>query len=90
MMDRNMMDRKSKVTEVLEKHQGEKHVVILHNYPDPDAIASAFAHRLISEQYDIQVDIIYTGKISHSQNIALVKIHVIILLPFDYTMPLTH
>jgi nanoRNase/pAp phosphatase (c-di-AMP/oligoRNAs hydrolase) len=67
------MDKKSKIADVLEKHRGEKHLVVLHDYPDPDAIASAYAHRLISVQFEINVDIIYTGKISHSQNIALVK-----------------
>jgi nanoRNase/pAp phosphatase (c-di-AMP/oligoRNAs hydrolase) len=83
------MDRKAKIAEVLEKHRGEKHLVVLHDYPDPDAIASAFAHRLISEQYEINVDITYTGKISHSQNVALVKLLGIDLVPFNEKMALS-
>ncbi len=77
------MEKKAKLAEVLEKHRGEKHLVVLHDFPDPDAISSAFAHRLISAEYDIDVDVVYTGKISHSQNIALVKLSGIELLPYD-------
>src|SRR3990172_2624548 len=77
------MDKKQKIAELLEKHRGEKHVVVLHDFPDPDAISSAFAHRLISAEYDIEVDILFTGKISHSQNIALVKLLGIDLIPYD-------
>src|SRR3972149_7550498 len=67
---------------ILEKHRGEKHLVVLHDYPDPDAISCAFAHKLISARFGIQVDILYTGKISHSQNLALVKLIGIDLIPF--------
>jgi nanoRNase/pAp phosphatase (c-di-AMP/oligoRNAs hydrolase) len=83
------MAQKLKIAEVLEKHRGEKHLVVLHNYPDPDAISAAFAHKLISEAYDIQVDIIYSGKISHGQNIALVKLLGIELIPFKSGMDLS-
>ncbi len=76
------MAAKIKIAEVLEKHRNEKHLIVLHDYPDPDAIASAFAHRLISAQFDIQLDIVYSGKISHGQNIALVKLLGIDLIPF--------
>jgi len=46
------MDRKLKIAEILEKHQGEKHLVVLHDYPDPDAIASAYVTG-DSEQFEI-------------------------------------
>jgi nanoRNase/pAp phosphatase (c-di-AMP/oligoRNAs hydrolase) len=76
------MEKKLRIAEVLEQHRGEKHLVVLHEYPDPDAISSAIAHRLISEEFGIQVDVTYTGKISHSQNIALVKLLGIDLIPY--------
>ena len=57
----------------LETHRGERHAIIMHAFPDPDAIASAFAHRLISTRYEIDTAIFYSGKISHAQNTALVK-----------------
>jgi nanoRNase/pAp phosphatase (c-di-AMP/oligoRNAs hydrolase) len=83
------MAKKHELAELLEKHRGEKHLVILHEYPDPDAISSAFAHRLISAEYGIETDIIYTGKISHSQNIALVKLLGVDLSPYNGKLDLT-
>lgn len=68
---------------VLDNHRGEKHLVVLHNYPDPDAIASAYAHRLISEAFDIEVDIVYMGNVSHQQNIALARVLDLNLMLFD-------
>lgn len=59
---------------VLAAHRDECHAIILHDYPDPDAIAAAFAHRLISAHYHIETDILYAGTISHQQNIALVRL----------------
>jgi nanoRNase/pAp phosphatase (c-di-AMP/oligoRNAs hydrolase) len=58
----------------LSKHRGERHVVVLQNFPDPDAISSAFAHQLIAAQFDIDVDVVYERRISHQQNIALVRL----------------
>lgn len=58
----------------LSERRGERHVVILQNFPDPDAISSAFAHQLISAQFDIDVDVVYERRISHQQNIALVRL----------------
>jgi nanoRNase/pAp phosphatase (c-di-AMP/oligoRNAs hydrolase) len=64
----------SKLEAVLEAHKGETHIVAIQDFPDPDAIASAFAHKLICLKYDIEVDIVYTGRISHQQNVALIKL----------------
>jgi nanoRNase/pAp phosphatase (c-di-AMP/oligoRNAs hydrolase) len=66
---------------VLERHRGERHIGVLQDYPDPDAISSAFAHKLISTQYDINVDIVYGQQVSHQQNIALIKLLGIPLTP---------
>jgi len=82
------MPGKLRFSEMLEKHKGEKHLVVLHDYPDPDAISSAFTHRLISAVYDIDVDIVYTGKISRSQNVALVKLLGIDLIPYKGSLDL--
>jgi len=78
----------SNIKDILEEHRGEYHAVVIQNYPDPDAIASAFAHQLISKQFDIDVDILHTGEISHQQNIALVKLLAIPLLRYDETLAL--
>jgi nanoRNase/pAp phosphatase (c-di-AMP/oligoRNAs hydrolase) len=67
-------DTRADIGRVLDAHRGERHVVVLQDFPDPDGISSAFAHRIISAAFDISVDIIYSGRISHLQNVALVKL----------------
>jgi nanoRNase/pAp phosphatase (c-di-AMP/oligoRNAs hydrolase) len=62
------------LSEFFKAHQGESHVIVLHDYPDPDAISCAFVHQIISSTFGISCDIVYGGKISHPQNIALVKL----------------
>jgi Exopolyphosphatase-related proteins len=47
---------------------------LLQDFPDPDALSSAWTYKLIAEQYDIQCEIIYAGALSHQENIALVKL----------------
>ncbi len=69
-----------KLLDLLSARRGERHIIVLHAYPDPDAIASAYAHRLISAHFGIETDIMYCGTISHSQNVALIR-----LLKLDLT-----
>ncbi|NJK41700.1 MAG: bifunctional oligoribonuclease/PAP phosphatase NrnA [Acaryochloridaceae cyanobacterium SU_2_1] len=59
---------------VLEDHRGESQLVILQDFPDPDALSSAWAYQLIAKQFDIQCEILYAGTLSHQENIALVKL----------------
>lgn len=59
--------------EVLKGHAGEKHVIAIRGYPDPDSIGSAMAHAYICAQYDIEATILYFDDISHQENRALVK-----------------
>ncbi len=59
---------------VLDQHRGRRHLVILQDFPDPDALSSAWAYSLIAERFDIQSDIVYGGTLSHQENIALVKL----------------
>lgn len=60
--------------EVLENHRGDAQLIILQDFPDPDALSSAWAYKLIAEQFDIQCEILYAGTLSHQENIALVKL----------------
>ncbi len=71
------------LVQLLEAHRGERHVIVLQNYPDPDAISSAYAHQLISRRLGIETDILYGGKVSHQQNIALLKLLGLEMLAFD-------
>jgi nanoRNase/pAp phosphatase (c-di-AMP/oligoRNAs hydrolase) len=70
----NLKQIVTKLKAVLEKHQGEHQLIILQDFPDPDALASAWAYQLIAETYNIQCDICYAGTLSHQENIALVKL----------------
>ncbi|MGB3532387.1 MAG: bifunctional oligoribonuclease/PAP phosphatase NrnA [Microcoleaceae cyanobacterium] len=59
---------------VLRQHTGERHLVIIQDFPDPDALSSAWAYALIAQQFEIDCDIVYGGTLSHQENIALVKL----------------
>ena len=83
-----MMAERPDVYKILEAHRGQRHLVVLQAFPDPDAISSAFAHRLISARFDIETAILYSGKISHQQNVALVKLLGIDLIRYDETLDL--
>lgn len=74
--------------DVLAAHQGERHLIVLHAYPDPDAISAAYAHRLISARCHIDTDIIYCGTISHGQNVALTRLLKLNLAPYDPALDL--
>ncbi|WP_323798590.1 bifunctional oligoribonuclease/PAP phosphatase NrnA [Microcoleus sp. FACHB-672] len=60
--------------QTLERHRGQRQLVILQDFPDPDALSGAWAYQLIAQQYDIHCDIVYAGALSHQENIALVKL----------------
>jgi nanoRNase/pAp phosphatase (c-di-AMP/oligoRNAs hydrolase) len=74
---------------LLAEHRGRRHIIVLQNYPDPDAISSAFAHQLIARRYGVETDIVYSGKISHQQNVALLKLLGIHVTLFDDTLNLS-
>jgi nanoRNase/pAp phosphatase (c-di-AMP/oligoRNAs hydrolase) len=62
------------VRHLLEAHQDERQMVLLQDFPDPDALSSAWAYKLIAAQYKIECDIVYAGTLSHQENIALVRL----------------
>lgn len=64
----------TKLKATLERHRGERQLVVLQDFPDPDALSSAWAYELIAQQYDIQCEIVYAGTLSHQENITLVKL----------------
>ncbi|MFN9176151.1 MAG: DHH family phosphoesterase, partial [Synechocystis sp.] len=64
----------TKLQHHLERHQSERFIVVIQDFPDPDALSSAWAFQLIAAQYEIQCDIVYAGTLSHQENIALVKL----------------
>lgn len=72
----------------LEAHRGEAHIVALQDFPDPDAISSAMAYRMMAARYDIEAEIVYEGRISHQENLALVHILSIDLIRFTEALPM--
>ncbi|MEM6610953.1 MAG: bifunctional oligoribonuclease/PAP phosphatase NrnA [Cyanobacteria bacterium P01_C01_bin.72] len=62
------------LAKVLEQHRGEKQIVVIQDFPDPDALSSAWAYQLIAANYDISCDIVYGGTLSHQENITLVRL----------------
>jgi nanoRNase/pAp phosphatase (c-di-AMP/oligoRNAs hydrolase) len=72
--DVRAMSKAAEMAALLEKHRGEHHAIVMQDYPDPDAISSAWAHKMIAARYGIDCDIIYEGRISHQENLALVQL----------------
>jgi len=59
---------------VLDKHRDEKHLVVLQDFPDPDALSAAWSYGLIAQQFNIECVNVYAGTLSHQENIALVRL----------------
>ena len=74
--------------EFLERHRAEDHCVALQDFPDPDAIAGALAYRTLARRFDIAVDILYEGRISHQENLALVHLLDLELTRYTESLPL--
>jgi nanoRNase/pAp phosphatase (c-di-AMP/oligoRNAs hydrolase) len=72
----------------LQKHRGERHVAALQDFPDPDAISSALAYRMLAARSDIEVEMLYEGRISHQENLALVQVLDLELTRYTEGMPL--
>jgi len=59
---------------LLEGRRGERHVVALQDFPDPDAISSGMAYRELAGAFGITADLMYEGVISHPENLALINL----------------
>lgn len=68
------LSKAAELSALLEAHRGERHAIVMQDYPDPDAISTAWAHKLMSARFGIECDIIYEGRISHQENLALVQL----------------
>jgi len=61
------------IEELKDKEEGKLGIVV-HDSPDPDAIASALALRQIAKHVGVSADILYRGEIGHHVNRAFVNI----------------
>ena len=57
--------------------------IVMHDAPDPDAIASALALAELADKVGIDTDLCYYGSISHQENRALVNLLDIDLIEFE-------
>lgn len=64
----------AELRQTLERHRSDRQLIVIQDFPDPDALSSAWAYQLIAQQYSIQCEIVYAGTLSHQENIALVKL----------------
>lgn len=72
--DLSMEQKVETLRQTFEKHRSERQLVILQDFPDPDALSCGWAYQLMAQQYGIKCDIVYAGVLSHQENVALVKL----------------
>jgi nanoRNase/pAp phosphatase (c-di-AMP/oligoRNAs hydrolase) len=72
----------------LRRHARENHLVAIQDYPDPDAIASALAYRMLARVHAIDVDIVYEGRVSHQENLALTQLVDVEMTRYTEGLPL--
>ena len=78
------MSRAAELASILETT--ESLVIVCHDNPDPDCLASALALEAIASDYDVEeVTIAYGGEISHQQNRAFVNMLDLSLKTLDDT-----
>jgi nanoRNase/pAp phosphatase (c-di-AMP/oligoRNAs hydrolase) len=63
----------SELSAALAQHRGERLLVLLTGYPDPDNIASGLALQLLARSFDIEATLLSFFEVSHQENRALVK-----------------
>lgn len=67
-------DKLEQLLKLLEGRKGERHAVVMQDFPDPDALSCAWAYGQIAANLGIETDLLYGGKISHQENKALINL----------------
>src|SRR5688500_1875830 len=67
-------DPASTLRDLLADRTGERHIIAIQDFPDPDAISSALAYQEIAKVFGIEAEIVFEGLISHPENLALVNL----------------
>jgi len=62
----------AELSSVLQRHRGERLLVVLSGYPDPDSIASGLALQHLARLYGIESRLLTFHEVSHQENRALV------------------
>jgi nanoRNase/pAp phosphatase (c-di-AMP/oligoRNAs hydrolase) len=67
-------NRAAQLIEALRAHAGVRHVVVIRGYPDPDSLASGWAHAQLAHALGIECDIAHLPVVSRPENRAMVNI----------------
>src|SRR5215510_16546293 len=62
-----------RLLEAIKSHPG-RHVVVIRGYPDPDSLASAWAHARLAATVGIECDIAHLPLVSRAENRAMVNL----------------
>src|SRR5690242_16500863 len=68
---------KSRVEQLLDAiraHAGGKHLVVIRGYPDPDSLASAWAHARLAASVGVECEIAHLPLVSRAENRAMVNL----------------
>jgi nanoRNase/pAp phosphatase (c-di-AMP/oligoRNAs hydrolase) len=66
---------------------GDELIIVCHNNPDPDCLASAFALARIAAHFGIdERRIVYSGDLSHQQNRAFISLLEMNIQPFETSL----
>jgi nanoRNase/pAp phosphatase (c-di-AMP/oligoRNAs hydrolase) len=68
---------KSRVEQLLDAiraHASGRHVIVIRGYPDPDALASAWAHTRLAASVGVDSDIVHLPIVSRAENRAMVNL----------------
>jgi nanoRNase/pAp phosphatase (c-di-AMP/oligoRNAs hydrolase) len=68
------LSKAKELLNVLKSEEGEKLAIVLHDNPEPDAIASALALQHLAKLNDVEAKILYHGEIEHQENRAFVNL----------------
>jgi nanoRNase/pAp phosphatase (c-di-AMP/oligoRNAs hydrolase) len=66
--------RTEQLMAALRAHGGGRHVVVIRGYPDPDSLASAWAHTRIAAAAGVDCDIAHLPVVSRAENRAMVNL----------------
>lgn len=71
---RSSKSRVEQLLDAIRAHAGGRHVVVIRGYPDPDSLASAWAHASLAASISVECDIAHMPLVSRAENRAMVNL----------------
>jgi nanoRNase/pAp phosphatase (c-di-AMP/oligoRNAs hydrolase) len=66
--------RVEQLLDAIRAHAGGRHAVVIRGYPDPDSLASAWAHVRLGASVGVDCDIVHLPLVSRAENRAMVNL----------------